>query len=165
MRPYELKLWTLFLVLLAAPAARAAAQPCPWLNAATAAGILQGSVTVTVSYSNQDDVDAVCEFTHKADHAARTLRIEVDTMKDLAHDFPQYLAKCGQTAKPLRAIGNEAVACSVPRKNGLVAEQVVSRVRDRAFVINVASNDPPSERDAIREKARQIAEQVAGFLF
>ena len=162
---YHPQLWIVFLGLLGAPAACAAAQPCPWLNAATAAGTLGGPVTVSVTYFNQDNTDAACEFIQKADHTVRSLRIEVDTMKDLTHDFPRYLAKCGQDAKPLRAIGNEAIVCSMPRKDNRVAEQVVSRVRERAFVVDVLSNGPATERDAMREQARQIAEQVAGFLF
>ena len=155
----------MFLVLVGMPATCAATQPCPWLNGATAAGVLEGPVTVSVTYFDQDNTDAACEFIHKVDHTVRTLRIEVDTMKDLAHDFPRYLAKCGQDAKPLRATGNEAVVCSVPGKNNQVAEQVVSRVRDRAFIVDVLSNGSATERDALRDKARKIAEQVAGFLF
>jgi hypothetical protein len=164
MKQQHSKLWILLLVLLGVPAAHAA-QPCPWLNAATAAGVLEGPVTVSVTYFDQDNSDASCEFTRRTDHNVRTLRIEVNTMKDLSHDFPRYLAKCGQDAKPLRAIGNEAIACSVPGKKSPVAEQVVSRVRDRAFVVDVLSNGAMSERDAMRDKAQKIAEQVAGFLF
>jgi hypothetical protein len=159
------KFWILFLALLGMPAARAAAQPCPWLNAATAAGLLQGPVTVSVTYLDQENSDATCEFTHKADQTIRTLRIEVETMKNLSRDFPGYLAKCGRDAKSLRAIGNEAVVCSVPGRNKQITEQVVSRVRDRAFIVDVLSNGSDAERDAIRDKAQKIAEQVAGFLF
>jgi len=159
------KLWGLFLVVLAVPAACAATQPCPWLNAATAAGVLEGPVTVSVTYFDQEGTDAACEFTAKGNHAVRTLQIKVETMNDPAHDFPRYLAKCGKDAKFLKAIGNEAVACPVPRNNKQVAEQIVSRVRDRAFVVDVLSSDSAAERDAIRDKVRKIAEQVAGFLF
>jgi len=151
--------------LLAVPAAGAATQPCPWLNAATAAGVLEGPVTVSVTYFDQENTDAACEFTAKGDHTVRKLRIEVQTMKDFAHDFPRYLAKCGQDAKPLRAIGNEAILCTMSRKTNQVAEQVVSRVRERAFIVDVLSNDPAAKPDAIRDKTRKIAEQVAGFLF
>lgn len=166
MRWHRPKLRILLLVLLIVPAARAATQPCPWFNAATAAGVLEGPVTVSVTYTDQDnDDDASCVFTYKADHTVRTLQIQVHTMKDIAHDFQPYLAKCGQDAKPLQAIGNEAVVCSVPGQNKQVAEQVVSRVRDRGFIVDVLSNDSAAERDAIREKARKVAEQVAGFLF
>lgn len=164
MEQHHRKLWILFAALLVMPAAHAATQPCPWLNAATAAGVLEGPVMVSVTYFDQDNSDASCEFTHKADHMVRTLRIEVDTMKD-SRDFPRYLAKCGKDAKSLGAIGNEAVVCSVPGKNMQVAEQIVSRVRERAFVVDVSSNGSPADRDAMRDKARKIAEQVAGFLF
>jgi hypothetical protein len=164
-KPNHPKLSILLLALLTVPGAHAAIQPCPWLNAATAAGVLEGPVTVSVTYFDQDNTDAACEFTHKADHTVRTLRIEVDTMKDQARDFPRYLAKCGQAGKSIRAIGNEAVVCSVPGKNSQVVEQIVSRVRDRAFIVDVLSNGSTAERDANRDKARKIAEQVAGFLF
>jgi len=65
MRQYHLKLWIFVLILLAVPAAGAATQPCPWLNAATAAGVLEGPVTVSVTYFDQDATDAACEFTAK----------------------------------------------------------------------------------------------------
>lgn len=163
MERYRLNLWILFLALVGALGVRAVAQPCPWLNAATAAGVLEGPVRVSVTYFDQDNTDAACEFTYKAGHMVRTLRVEVNTMKDISQEFPRYLAKCGHDAQSLKAIGNEAIMCNVPRKNEQVAEQIVSRVRDRAFVVEVLSNGSPSE--AMRDKARKIAEQVAGFLF
>ena len=67
--------------------------------------------------------------------------------------------------KALPAIGNEAIMCRIPGYDKQVAEQVVSRVRERAFTVGVLSNEPAAERDAMRDKARKIAEQVAGFLF
>lgn len=167
MRRYRPKICALilFLACLGVPTVHAATQPCPWLNAATAAGVLDAPVTVSVTYFGQDNTDAACEFTYKAANTVRRLRIEVNTMKDFSRDFPRYLARCGQGTKPLRAIGNEAVVCSVPGKNKQVAEQVVSRVRDRAFIVDLFSNDSATERDAIRDKTQQIAEQVAGALF
>ncbi len=155
----------LFFGLAALPSASAGTQPCPWLNAATAAGVLEGPVTASVTYFDETNSDASCEFTHKDGHTIRTLRIEVDTMRDLSHDFGRFLAKCGQDSKSLRAIGNEAIACNVAGKNNQVAEQVVSRVRDRAFIVDVLSNGSDWRRDAVGDKARKIAEQVAGFLF
>ena len=162
---YRPRLWLLFLLLAAVPSAVAATQPCPWLNAATAAGAIEGPVSVSVAYLDQDNSDATCEFTHKDNHMVRTLRIEVDTMKDTSHEFPQYLAKCGPNAQALKAIGNEAIVCSVSNKNRQNVEQVVSRVRNRVFLIDVLSTGPASEREADRERARKIAELVAGFLF
>jgi hypothetical protein len=165
MRRAHPTLWILFLFLLGGFEGRAVTQPCAWLNAATAAGVLEGPVTVRVTYINQEHTDAACEYTHQADKTVDTLRIEVDTMKDLHHDFPRYIARCGQNAKPLRAIGNEAVVCSVPGTNRQIAEEVVSRVRDRAFIVDVVSNGSAAERDTILDKAQKVAQQVAGSLF
>lgn len=167
MRQYRPKVCAvmLFLAFLSVPIVRAATQPCPWLNAATAAGVLEAPVTVSVTYFDQDGTDAACEFTHKADHTVRTLRIEVHSMKDLSHDFQRYLAKCGADATPLKAIGNEASMCSMPGANKDIAEQVVSRVRERAFIVAVISNGTAVKREIIRDKAQNIAEQVAGILF
>jgi len=140
-------------------------QPCPWLNAATAAGALKGTIsTISVTYTNQENTDAICEFTSVTNHISRSLRIEVETLKDLDHDFPQYLAKCGTDAKPVVAIGNEALACSThsPKQ---ISEKVVGRVREHAFLIGIRSKAPASGQDSIKEETRQIAEQVAGFLF
>jgi acetolactate synthase regulatory subunit len=167
MGQYCRKLWILLLLSMSVSVSHAATQlPCPWLNAATAAGVLEGPVVVSVTFLHQDNDDAACEFTHKADHTVRTLRIQVSSMKDVPHDFPQYLAKCGQDSKPVQAIGNEAIVCSISAKSKKeVDEQVVSRVRDRAFIVNVLSNGSASEHDAMRDKAQRVAEQVAGFLF
>lgn len=164
MVPDQLKHWILVLIFLCTPAARAA-QLCPWLNAATAAGVLEGPVTVTVSFSDPHNTDGVCEFIHKVDHSVRTLRIEVGTMTDLSQEFPRYVAKCKGDARPVKAIGNEATECAAPGAKQQVAEQVVSRVRDRAFIVGVSSNDPSAKPDVIREKAAKIAQQVAGILF
>jgi hypothetical protein len=53
---------------------------------------------------------------------------------------------------PLKAIGSEALAC-----RGEAGEQVVGRVRDRAFLVRITTND--------REKVRKVAEMVAGSMF
>jgi hypothetical protein len=89
-------------------------------------------------------------------------------MKDPASEFASYSAKCEQDATPLRAIGNEARVCSLHQQNEF-SEQVVSRVRERAFLVSVTSNatapGPSDLRADLREKTEKIAEQVAGFLF
>jgi hypothetical protein len=76
-------------------------------------------------------------------------------MPSPATDFPSYLARCHSPSEPLKAIGNKAVACS---DEG--AEQVIGRVRNRAFIIRIKTPG----RD-LREKSRKVAEQVAGILF
>jgi hypothetical protein len=164
MRQSYFPLGVLFLTLsFCMPATCAANENCPWLNAATAAGALKGSVTFTVTHSNEDKQEATCEFIHKEGEVLTSLRIEVDTMKDPDREFASYRAKCQRDATPLRAIGNEALVCNLRKKNEL-SEQVVSRVRERAFVVSVSSNIP-ADAGELREKAQKIAEQVAGFLF
>lgn len=160
---------TLFLALAFCTSAMCqASERCPWLNAATAVGMLNGPVTFTVTHSGQDKQDATCEFVHQEGAVVSRLRIEVQTMKDPGSEFAAYSAKCGQDATPLRAIGNEALVCSLKRQNEF-SEQVVSRVRERAFLVSVTSNVTAPERselrDELREKTQKIAEQVAGFLF
>jgi hypothetical protein len=155
----------LFLALaFCTPALCQTSENCPWLNAATAAGALKGSVTFTVTRSGADNAHATCEFTHQEGAALTSLRIQVDTMRDPGREFSSYSAKCGQNATPLRAIGNEALVCSVREKNQF-SEQVVSRVRERAFIVKMSSNLAPPAGSDLRERTQKIAEQVAGFLF
>jgi hypothetical protein len=160
--------WSLRILFLALafslPAVCQTSENCPWLNAATAAGALKGSVTFTVTRSGADNADATCEFTHQEGAALTSLRIEVDTMKNPRREFSTYSAKCSQSGTPLRAIGNEALVCSLHGKNQFW-EQVVSRVRERAFTVKMSSNLGPSARSDLRERTQKIAEQVAGFLF
>ena len=170
MRQNHLLLGILFLALsLCAPATSAASENCPWLNAATAAGALKGSVTFTVTHpaavkTDADKTDATCEFVHREGAILTRLQIEVETMKDPTREFASYSAKCGRNATPLRAIGNEALLCSLHTKNQF-SEQVVSRVRERAFLVRVSSNAADPQRTELLDESQKIAEQVAGFLF
>ena len=104
---------------------------CPWLNQATAAGVLGGTVT-----------QVGCIFTRGS------LELRIETAKD----FESYAATCRSEAVPLKAIGSGALAC-----RGETGEQVVGRVRDRAFLVRITTND--------REKVRKVAEMVAGSMF
>jgi hypothetical protein len=138
---------------------------CPWLNAATAGGFLGGRVTSNVTHPGPNKYDATCEFVRHEGPLIASLRIEVETMKDPPHDFVSYNSRCGTDATPLRAIGNEALVCSLQGKKKQISEQVVSRVRERAFVVRVSSNANPPVPSTLREQARRAAEQVAGMLF
>jgi hypothetical protein len=152
-----------------------AKETCPWLNEATAAGFLDGSVTSTVTfaikdktnadYSNTEKNDATCEFVRHQGSLVMSLRIEVETITGPSDSFESYLARCGPHAAPLTAIGNEAVACGFDGKKNQVSEQVVSRVRGRAFTVRITSNSNSLDRGVLRDKTRSVAEQVAGFLF
>jgi len=156
-----MRVGVLLFVIACLPPIGEAAEICPWLNAATAGGFLGGAVTdVTVARAKTGD-DATCNFVRHEGSLLLELRIEVGTMRSAAMDFASYTARCHSAAVPLKAIGNEALACS----DGQLAEQVVGRVRDRAFVVRISTSDRSSQPSALREKARKVSEQVAGFLF
>jgi len=151
------------LLLLLLPTIAAAAEVCPWLNAATAGGVLGGTVAVTVARAKTGD-DANCIFIRHDGSLALELRIEVETMLSPAKDFPTYTARCHSASVALKAIGNEAVACSNDGSDGH-AELVVGRVRDRAFLVRISTSDHSAQAGTLREGARKVAEQVAGILF
>lgn len=159
---------------------------CPWLNAATAAGLLGGEVQMTVTapvepdagkgvgtamYPDQvrmDRFDVSCDFSRKVDSSVYTLGIVVKTMSDPAKEFASFLKLCGGTTVALQGIGNEAVQCTAKDDSGPGHEQVIARVRDRAFVLTVnreLSPHPTANGDELRDDTRNIAEQVAGSLF
>lgn len=81
------------------------------------------------------------------------LRIEVRVMQSPKTEFAGYLAKCPADAKPLKAIGNEAVWCQSDDER-----RVIARVRDQAFIVTIshAGNE---------DSARKAAEIVSGNLF
>jgi hypothetical protein len=173
----------LLVVLFGAAGVRSHAKDmCPWINEATASGFLHGDVTVTVTHtSNGADKaaaaaatatgssvtvgDATCEFVRHDAGSVTTLRIEVVTMSNVAAAFPGFRGRCGADSQPVRAIGNEAVVCGMKATaTGGVAEQVVGRVRERAFVVSISSG-AGTDQATLRETTLRVAEQVAGFLF
>jgi hypothetical protein len=129
-----------------------AAEACPWMNAATAGGIIGNPVEMNATKTS-------CEFIHRAGSRVYELVIQVEASGSAR------LTRCGSARVELKAIGNEAVACGFDGGEGKIAEQVVGRVRDQAFVIRISTNDRSAERAVLREKARKAAEQVAGNLF
>ena len=135
---------------------------CLWLNAATAEGVLGGIVqTDVIPLTLQGD--ATCEFSRKQDSTLYMLRIVVHTMEVPSKDFASYLSKCDGATIPLKAIGNEAFQCVLKGSAG--EEQVIGRVRERAFILTIRRNSPILPKEGLREDARNIAEQVAGSLF
>lgn len=141
-----------------------AEERCPWLNATTAGGVLGGAVKAQVTHANPNPVDAGCIFELRRDDSSSRLTIDVTTMRTPRSEFAGWLAKCGSGSTPLKAIGNEAVACEGADETGRWA-RVVGRVRDRAFVIEIKTNERSAASDALREKIRVVSEQVAGILF
>ena len=76
----------LLVLLLALPCFAGAAEICPWLNAATAGGVLGGPVAMTVTRAKTGD-DATCDFVRHDGSLLLELRIEVETMPSPAKDF------------------------------------------------------------------------------
>lgn len=136
------------------------AEDCPWLNTATAGGALGGTVSsVTVKRAATGD-DASCTFIRRQGSVVLELAIETETLRSPAKDFASYAARCSSDAVALKGIGNEALACTQG-----TGEQVISRVRERAFVVRIQSSDSSAQKNELREKARKIAEMIAGLLF
>jgi hypothetical protein len=156
----------LFGLILLAPGVCFGQTKCPWIQEATARGILGGAVTSSVTI--KDTGDGVCEFTRQQRDVQHHLSVLVITMADIPKEYSRFTAQCESKGTPLKAIGNEAVECSIQTQANLYAEKVVGRVRDRAFVVTVASslkNDASMNQEVRRDKVHLAAEQVAGILF
>lgn len=136
-----------FLALTAATACLGYGQQiCPWLNDATASGILESAAAAT-------QVKNACEFKAKTGE----LRIEVSAMPDAERRFVALKKKC-KSNRPLQAIGNEAFECS--RGN---AELVIGRVRNQVFTITLTMKG--YKKEVLLEKVRLIAQEVSGAMF
>jgi hypothetical protein len=131
-------------------AARVSCQTCPWLNSATAAGVLGGAVQLKTTAT-------ACEFVREQAHAAYRLHIEVVTMT-ARNGFESYLSHCGRHRTPIKAMGNEAFACPAERA-------IIGRVRNQVFDVRLSVPRHSSAPDVLEENTRKIAEQVAGALF
>lgn len=138
---------------------------CPWINKATAFGVL-GTTESAATASVSEISDTACNFVYRDGDITRKLRVTVEQTKDWEKALAAYKTRCDRDVNPLRAIGNEAVMCAANQKGQ--AEQVFGRVRDNVFTITVstsARNDSSMSRDALVQKAGLVAEQVSGNLF
>jgi hypothetical protein len=140
---------------------------CPWLNEATASGLLGGDA-VGAFVDASSGQPAVCAFTQTGDRFTRTLRISVEVVPEPHARYIAAAQACGSDAAPLQAIGNEATICAADKSKGVLGERVVGRVRDQIFTILIVSTlkaDPVLTREALQFKLSTAAEQVAGNLF
>jgi hypothetical protein len=138
---------------------------CPWLNVATASGVLKsddhGPMATLVEGSR-----AACSFAYRDGTASRLLKLTVEQAQDDAQAISDYKARCSAGTTPLSGIGN--AACGSATKSQTYGQEVIGRVRNQIFTVTVtttAQNDPFMPQEALQEKARNIAEQVAGALF
>jgi hypothetical protein len=157
----------LFIVVMTlGPAVCLGQTRCPWINVATAGGILGGIPAVTTKISRAGD--GICEFSSQQGTTVHRLTISIQFMADIPREFPTYLQKCPPNSPSIPAIGNQAITCSVENTQDGYAELVIGRVRDQAFVVTVSStakNDPSMTETMRRKKANAVAESVAGALF
>ena len=163
------QLWIATLFVVAAlsalcPALCRAEVKCPWLNAATAEGLLGGKVQMNITPPTAQG-DTTCEFSSQQDAIVSILRIEVHTMEVPSKEFASYLSQCSGTTFPLKAIGNEAVQCVLKGSSTPSEEQIIGRVRERVFLLSVRRNASGLPKDGLHEDTRNIAEQIAGSLF
>ncbi len=157
----------LALLAVAFTPAACAAENCPWLNAATASGLIGANATAVYTAAAAGK-PAVCTFTEASAHMPRVLEIRVEIVPDPHVRLMALDASCTGAASPLTAIGNEAIACSADEHKDKPAERVVGRVRDQVFTITLTSNgkqDSVLDRDELKIRISTAAEQVSGNLF
>jgi hypothetical protein len=157
----------LFVLVAPRPALCQANAGCPWLNVATASGVLRSSEDGSMAKLAKGSKEA-CTFVYHGRTASRELRITTEEVQDPSQAMASYKARCSGKASPLQAIGNEAVMCAADIKGQANGEQVIGRVRDQVFTVAIttsARSDPSMSHDELKEKTRNIAEQVAGALF
>ena len=127
---------------------------CPWLTAGSAARVLGGDVSV--SLTEMDSNAGACRFS-RLDGSQNALDIMVG--KELANTCPADSPK-------LVGIGNEATRCRIPAARGDAAEMLSSRVRDLHFSIVLREPKRSAKPADTQEDAlEQLGEQVAGNLF
>jgi hypothetical protein len=158
--------WAFFTSALLLPAVGSAQNNnCTWLNEATASGVLGGMVTLEAQKTA--DGGGTCIFRTQKGDAIRTLQIDVRIVKDARQGMTSSESQCTSPAIPIRGVGNEAVSCGADARS-VFGEQVISYVRDQAFVLRITTTDKHDltlTRELLQQNARNIAEQVAGSLF
>ena len=131
------------------------------MNTATAGGALGGEVLAAVIRSEKSS-GYTCRFTGNGSE----LTIEVGALS-APNQFARFSASAcqgGIDVAPLKAVGNEAIACGLGT-GGHVVELAVGRVRNQTFVLRLATKDPAANTKLIRSKTAALAELIAGNLF
>jgi hypothetical protein len=139
---------------------------CPWLNAATASGVLGGTVTMEVNNTGGNTGTCLFRLQNGAGNGAlRIAVIEANSSENAAKEIAPHKTSCTSSETQLKAVGNEAVVCASDTESSR-GEQVVGRVRNRIFTVTISTGkDSEVTRDLLAEKIEEIAKQVAGALF
>jgi len=160
-------LWLILaLIGVALPAAAQAPAACPWINLATASGVLDGEASL--SLINQSPTNTTCTFEYKSGDEIRTLSVQVIRMVDPGKEYAPYKAQCDRDATPMRAIGNEALLCPASGLANAHGLRVVGRVRTNAFILTLSTTAKSSSvmtQQAMEGKIGFVAELVSGNLF
>jgi len=162
-----LRLASLLFVLLGVAVNCHAKNNCPWINEATASGLLGGDAVGDFTEPSTGQ-PAVCTIIQTGTGFTRTLRITVEVTPDTHARWQSAAQVCGKNAASLQAIGNESAMCAVDNHGPGLAELVVGRVRDQLFTITISTtlkDDLILTRTSLKEKAYTASEQVAGNLF
>jgi hypothetical protein len=148
------------------PAMARAANSCPWMNEATASGLLGGDAVG--AFSAGQDQPSLCTFTQHDGNETRTLQIAVETAANPHARFLFIAQTCKSPAVQIAAIGNEAMVCPIDPHGNEVGERIMGRVRDQVFTIALSSSlktDTVLTKETLRVKLGIAAEQVTGNLF
>jgi hypothetical protein len=155
----------LVLCLFLAPAFCYASDTCPWINAATAFGAIGASPEAAGTHSTI--TSGSCTFSYRTQEGLHELRVTVEPSSDAPHLFASRKASCGSDARPLTAIGNEAIVCAVGPSANVYGKQVIGRVRDQIFTVTMTVDGPesPARVNDLQQKIEMLAELIAGNLF
>lgn len=147
--------------------AAGAANLCPWMNEATASGLLGASATGTYAAATGGR-PAVCTFVATEPRGTRSLTINVEEVQDAHERMAAVLRECIGEASAVAAIGNEASVCTANERKDPASELLAGRVRNQVFSITIKTtlrNDPTMDQSVLRSKVLIAAEQVSGNLF
>jgi hypothetical protein len=153
--------------LLGSPGLCRAANNCPWINEATVSGLLGGMATTTITETGANGT-IICEFTQQSGSFKRVFRLTMEVTSEAHAKLVSLASSCRTDALPLRAIGNEALACTITDLKSGQGERVIGRVRDQLFTIVIYTtlkNDPSFTRETVKTRIDTAAELVAGNLF
>lgn len=141
---------------------------CPWLNTATASGVLGGTPTVQVD--NPSSGSGTCLFQRQNETHTDILRIAVisaEPMEKAQKEMKAYETSCTSSEAPLRGVGNEAILC-ISNTKASRGQLIVGRVRNNVFAVAISTgtgNISKVTQDTLAQRVEEIAKQIAGSLF
>jgi hypothetical protein len=153
----------LLLLVLSAGGVTSTTAQCPWINKATAGGVLgvhgdRHAIASTVTGNS-------CSFEVAGSQGMERLLVHVIAFQQSPQLVRLYEKGCTSTPVWLSGIGNEAFACSV-RSRAQLSNRVAGRVRDRAFEIELVHRATGvSAEKNLQGLAISAARQVAGNLY